>query len=189
MSAIILLLRLFIPPVDEANVSVAQELGVTEFTTEDGELVECEDTPLEEQAFNCVERMRWALLTISNRENPGNWSPDRRYTGVHKGDSHHSPNVKRWAGKFGRLSWWCPSHWSHEGMSTVGPHGLMYGYTVQHLRVFGNCVPTWAFGLGPVSAKAAGVLYLKRCGGEWGWCPSLDQVVRTRRRARRKGYA
>lgn len=189
MELLIFLFRLIAPPVDEANVRTAQELGVTEFLDSEGFVIECASLPLDEQPYDCVDRMRWALLTISNRESAGNWSPERRYTGVHHGDSHHADNVKHWAGKFGRLSWWCPSHWTSDGMSTVGPHGLMYGYTVQHLEVPGNCVPTWAFGLGPVSARAAGALYLKRCGEEWGWCPSVEQVVRTRKRARAKGYA
>ncbi len=187
---LVIVLRWFAPEVDAANVAIAEEMGLDTFTNMEDEERECVDTPLELQHYRCKERMRWALLTISNRESAGNWSPRRRYTGIHKGDSHHAPRVRRWAYKFGRLSWWCPAHWGSEGMSTVGPHGLMYGYNVQHLGVFGNCVPTWAFGIGSVSARAAGVIYIESCGyGERSWCPTLEQVMRTKKRAKRKGYS
>lgn len=182
-------------PVDEANVDTANRLGLETFVEiVDGELVEleCAETPLELQHPHCRERMRWALLTISNRESAGNWSPRRTWTGIHSGDSHHEPRVRYWAGRFGRVSWWCPFHWGSTGFSTVGPHGLMYGYNVQLLGRTGNCVPTRAFGVATVSAEAAGRRYLKSCKRRRaegrGWCPTTRAITRTRRRARRLHY-
>ena len=182
-------------PVDEANVAVASSMGVHSFeAVVDDELVEldCEGLPIAGQHRACVERMRWALLTISNRESAGNWSPGREWTGIHQGDAKWAGRVRYWAGKFGRISWWCPFHWSRGGFSTVGPHGMMYGYNVQLLGIRGNCVPTRAFAVSSVSAEAAGRRYLKSCTKPWrdgiGWCPSVAQIVATKRRARRKGY-
>lgn len=186
-------------PVDEANVDVANRMGIYSFEVlvdeESGETaeVDCDDVPISQQHRACVERMRWALLTISNRESAGNWSPERDWTGVHAGDSKWEPRVHYWAGKFNRTSWWCPFHWGDGGFATVGPHGLMYGYNVQLLEREGNCVPTRAFAVSTVSAEAAGRRYLRACTKPWrdgiGWCPSVAQIEATKRRARRRGYA
>lgn len=191
-AVVTLLLRLLGPCVDDANRAIATELGSLDFVDlESGEIQECERVAVEDQPYDCAERMRWALLTISNRESPGNWSARRRYTGIHAGDSRHAGRVYTWAQRFDRLSWWCPSHWGERGMSTVGPHGLMYGYNVQRLGVPGNCVPTWAFGISTVSARAAADRYLSRCTEDpepGGWCPTTKQIVRTFRRAQRRRY-
>ena len=182
-------LRLLAPEVDAGNVAAAEEYGTELFINADGEEVECDETPLWDQAFDCRERIRWALLTVSNRESVGNWSPRRRYTGIHKGDSHHASNIWKRGHKIGRLNSWCPAHWTPEGMSTIGPHGLMYGYHVQRLGVIGNCVPTWTFGIGHVSASVAARFYLKTCESKSSrWCPSLSQVLKTKERARRRRY-
>lgn len=191
MLALALLLRIIAPPVDASNVAAAERSGWNEFTDARGVTHACGKLAIQYQHPMCRERLRWALLTISNRESAGNWSPERRYTGVHKGDSQHAPKIWRRVTRVGRLSSWCPSHRTPGGMSTVGPHGLMYGYHVQRLGVPGNCLPTWAFGLGPVSARVAVALYVaKCCDGDqgFGWCPSVESIAKTKHRARRRHY-
>ncbi len=196
---LILVLRLSSGPVDDYNAAMAEEYGVDSFSYVDdhGELHEksCHRTKLKFQPYNCKLRMRWALLTISNREQAGTWHPERRWTGIHRGDSSHSGNVRYWADHFGRLRWWCPAHWSDTGMSTVGPHGLMYGYNVQRVGMPGNCVPWWIFSLNAVSARTAAKIYASKCGGvdqrpegKRGWCPTRKAIIRTRNKARRKKY-
>jgi hypothetical protein len=165
------------PTIDDANQAVAATLPDRD---------EC-DVDLRAQPYDCPEYVRWALLTISNREGPDSWSAERHWVGIHtgKGDHRHSAKIGRYARRIGRYSDWCPWHWGDEGHSTVGPHGMMIGYTVQRLGAPGNCVPWWLFGMPNVSARVALSLYLDRCadGVEgFGWCVRTERVVATRRR-------
>ena len=179
LGTLLALLLSLLPTTDEGNVAAAATLPDRE---------ECDDE-LAFQAYDCPERARWALLTISNRESPYSWSPNRRWVGQHTagGDNLHSARIGRMARKLDRYSWWCPSHWGDEGHSTAGPHGLMVGYNVQRLDAPGNCVPWWIFATARVSATAALDRYVELCAtepapGERSWCPRLDRVVATRER-------
>ncbi len=180
------LVRLFGPEVDDANAAAAAELP---------ERVEC-DAPFMHQPYDCPDRVRWALTAISDRECPGNYCGKRRWVGRHRRDSGHDPGLWRMGHRRGAkgyrtggLHWWCPAHADPEGMSTVGPHGLIYAYNVHRLRVPGNCVPWWVFAAPAVSAKAARARYLKMCDveGRSAWCPSASAAYRAyRRRCRRR---
>jgi hypothetical protein len=179
---------------DEANQRLASTLPDRE---------ECHDD-LQFQPYDCPDRARWALLTISNRESPGGWSPSTRWVGVHTsfGDHRLSARIGRKMRSRGDFQWWCPAHWGDSGFSTVGPHGLIYGFNVARLEVPGNCVPWQIFALPVVSATAALDRYVDKCAveraeGTRGWCPRTDEVLvtkarwderrrRVRRRARRR---
>ena len=172
--------RLHLPTTDEGNLAaVAARLVDRE---------ECDDD-LDYQPHDCPERARWALLTISNRESPGNWTPNRRWVGVrtYQGDHKHSAKIGRRMRERGRFQAWCPFHWGDEGFSTVGPHGLIYGFNVQRGRWAGNCVP-WQYVAAPMqSARLALDRYLDKCEdepepGRRSWCPRIAQVVATRDR-------
>ena len=180
------LLRLFGPEVDEVNASVAAELEVR---------AECEG-PLWERPFDCPERVRWALVAISDRECPGDYCAHRTWVGRHGGDSGHDKGLwakghRRGARGYreGALHWWCPAHQDPVGMSTVGPHGLIYLYNVHRLGVLGNCVPGWILAAPSVSARAALDRYLELCGAESpsGWCPTIKAAFNSRiRRCHRR---
>ena len=183
------ILRILGPSVDEANAQAAAELDAYEAC----------DVPLWEQPYDCPERVRWALTAISDRECPGNYCAHRRWVGRHGRDSGHEEGLWRKGHRRGwehpnwtkgALKWWCPAHWSAEGMSTVGPHGLIYLFNVARLEVQGNCVPWWWFATPTVSARAARERYLERCddGTGKGWCPKIEfqQKVRRRRCHRRE---
>lgn len=191
MNILTALLALILTPVDEANIEAATRFG--------NDRIEC-DVALASQPYDCPDRLRWALLTISNRESAGNWSPDRLWTGISEMDSKHSLKVKARGHKVGRLQWWCPFHWGSDGFATVGPHGQFYVYNVQRLGMTGNCVPWQYMALNEVSAEVAAKRYLAVCDADVyspnmdmkpgdGWCPTLGQVVATRRRYRLRAAA
>ena len=166
-----------LPTTDEGNLAAVATLTDRE---------ECDDD-LEFQPWDCPERARWALLTISNRESPYNWSPSTRWVGQHvrQGDNRYSAGLGRRAHRRGTFQWWCPAHWGSEGFSTVGPHGLMYAFNVHRLDIPGNCVPWWVFATAEVSAHVALDRYLDRCELEpvgRSWCPKLAAVLATRTR-------
>lgn len=175
------LLRLFGPTVEEANAAVAAELDTWEAC----------DAPLFEQPWNCPERVRWALVAISDRElpSPGEWT--YRWYGRHAVDSRYEVGFWRKGHRRGRegrktgaLHWWCPAHHDAEGMSTVGLHGLVYLFNVHRFGVPGNCVPWWVLGVPTFSAAVARDRYLDQCRPDKadGWCPSVDAVFRSWRR-------
>jgi hypothetical protein len=144
-------------------------------------------TPLEEQRYDCPERTRWALTAIADRESPYSFSDGVRWVGRHPRDSGHDAGLWRLGHRRGRagrrtgaLSWWCPAHHDAEGMSTVGPHGMIYLYNVHRLDVPGNCVPWWIFAAPQISAVAALHRYLDLCDEPSSWCPTLPAVVRAR---------
>lgn len=179
------LLRVFGPDVDAANAAAAAELEL---------FAECE-VPLWEQPYDCPERVRWALVAISDRESPGNYSARFHWVGRHRRDSGHEERLwtrglERGAKGYrrGGLHWWCPAHWGAEGMSTVGPHGLIYAFNVHRMGVAGNCVPWWVFATPSESARVARHRYLKLCGdNRKGWCPTPEAAERSRtRRCRRR---
>ncbi len=174
------------PTVEEANEAAAAQVP-------DYDLC---DVPVLEQPYDCPGRVRWALVSISDRECPNNYCGHRRWVGRHRRDSGHEGGLWR-AGhrrggkgyRRGALHWWCPAHADPEGMSTVGPHGLIYLFNVHRLGVFGNCVPWWIFASPAVSARAATARYLRNCkpGTRDGWCPSERSVGRAfRRRCKRR---
>jgi len=180
------LLRLFGPEVDEANAAAVAEL----------EVYDACKAPLWEQAWDCPERVRWALAAISDRECPGNYCAHRKWVGRHRQDSVHDEGIWRRGHARGErgyhagaLHWWCPAHATPTGMSTVGPHGLIYAFNVHRMHVLGNCVPWWVFASPTVSAQVARERYLKLCGPQRrsGWCPSVRSSYRSwkRRCARR----
>lgn len=174
------LLRVFGPTVEEANAAAAAELDDRE---------DC-DVPIAEQPYDCPERVRWALVAISDRElpDPAPWS--YRWYGRHAGDSWADDGLWRSGHRRGRkgrttgaLHSWCPAHLDSEGMSTVGTHGLMYLYNVHYVGAPGNCIPWWIFASPTVSAEAARDRYLKLCEEKaTGWCPSLHAVLQAWRR-------
>lgn len=95
-------------------------------------------------------------------------------------DNKHENTVHTNALRVGWLSYWCPFHWATNGMSTNGPHGMMYAYNIKHAP-FG-CMPTHVFALPIISAVTAVKRYYKRCRQDlwkerWGsfprdgWCP------------------
>ncbi len=176
MLSILLWILSALPTTDDGNRAAAATLADRE---------ECADD-LAFQAYDCPERARWALLTISNRESPYSWSPRRHWVGEHTrhGDNRHSARLGRKARARGLFSWWCPAHWGDDGFSTVGPHGLMYAYNVRRLDVPGNCVPWQVLASPMVSARVALSRYVDRCEDPEGrsWCPTLIQVVATRDR-------
>lgn len=141
---------------------------------------DCE-VPLGEQPLDCPERFRWALLTISNRETIGSWSPDRLWVGRHTGDSDLEFRLYTKGHARGRLSLLCPFHWMPDGKSTVSPWGLMYVYNVQRFDFMENCVPWWLMSFAGVSVHAAADRYMAVCLSDDpdGWCPSTFEVVRT----------
>lgn len=175
-------LRLFGPELDEVHEQVAAELPVRP---------EC-DAPIFSQPYDCPDRVRWALVAIADRESPGNYSARKRWVGRHRGDSRL--DARLWTAGWRRadkgykkaaLSWWCPAHLSPEGLSTVGPHGLIYLYNVHRLDAVGNCLPWWLFASPEQSARAARHRYLQLCddaGPARGWCPSLRAAMSARKR-------
>ena len=177
-----LLLPLVGPTVDEAHAAAVADLEP------------CEG-PWDAQAYDCPERARWALAAIADREGPGNYAASTAWVGIHGRDSRFAPRLWERGHRRGRkghfrgaLSWWCPVHSSSTGMSTVGPHGLIYVYNVHRLGVPGNCVPWWVLAAPAVSARVALDRYLERCGAEPdGWCPSLDAAQRSRDRRCKRG--
>jgi hypothetical protein len=148
------------------------------------------DAPLWEQPYDCPERVRWALVAIADRESPGNYSARYRWVGRHAQDSVHDLDLWRVGHERGRkgyrrgaLAWWCPVHTDPLGMSTVGPHGLIYLFNVHRLEVPGNCVPWWLFAVPSVSAEAAIDRYLQLCEDmRSSWCPTPRAVASSRRR-------
>lgn len=182
------LLRAFGPSVDEANEAAAAEVEP---------YLECE-APLWEQPYDCPERVRWALAAISDRECPGNYCAHRHWVGRHRGDSGLESDLWRRGHRRGwehpdwrksALRWWCPAHATPGGMSTVGPHGLIYLFNIHRLDAAGNCVPWWVLASPAVSARAATHRYLELCSGDTpsGWCPSPKAAYRSwHRRCRRR---
>jgi hypothetical protein len=175
------LLRLLGPELDEVHRDAALELPSRRACA----------APLEQQPYDCPERVRWALTAISDREMPGDYSGNIRWAGRHRGDAHFDLELWRMGHRRGAqgkrkasLAWWCPAHWSPTGMSTVGVHSLMYAYNVHRLGVPGNCVPWWMLGIPSVSVEAATDRYLDLCDqpDPSGWCPTLSATVAARRR-------
>ncbi len=137
------------------------------------------------KAYDCPDRMRESLSAISDRELPQEDRMSVIWFGRHYIDSGHDSALHRKGHRRGILSGWCPWHVSGEGMSTVGPHGLMYALNVHRLGVPGNCIPWQALGLSLVSSWTAGLRYLANCSSEpqgRSWCPSKG----ARRRARKR---
>lgn len=196
---IIMLVALASPTIDEVNYEMAQRLGVEQFDVTDdlGQVTthECTDTPMRLQPYNCKLRMRWALLALTNRENAGNWSPGRRFTGIHRGDASYEEGLQRAQIRSGRFSKWCPFHRTARGKSTVGPAGMMYAYNVQRVGTWANCMPWWLFASNTISGTTAARLYVSHCSevdqrepGARGWCPTLRAAIRTRNKAKHLNY-
>lgn len=144
---------------------------------------------LERQRYDCPERTRWALSAIADRECPGSFSDEYRWIGRHRIDSVHEPGLWRLGHRRGRkgyqrgaLAPWCPAHRDAVGMSTVGPHGLIYLYNVHRLDAPGNCVPWWIMAAPAVSGRAALHRYLELCAAPdaSGWCPTIRAIERAR---------
>lgn len=167
-----LLLWALLLPVDGANALAAELVG--------------SDSPACERQwrkpYGCPERVRESLDAISDRELPQEARRRARWFGVHRGDAGHERALEAKGWRRGILSEACPWHGGAEGMSTVGPHGLMYVLNVGRLGVPANCVPWQALGLPIVSALAAGQRYLALCREPGGWCPSAGARVRARKR-------
>ena len=173
-----LLLGILTMNVDSANAFAAGLLG--------------EDTPAcryqWRKPYDCPDRMRESLAAVSDRELPQEGRGVSIWFGRHYIDSGHDSGLHRKGHRRGILADWCPWHAEDEGMSTVGPHGLMYVLNVGRLEVPGNCVPWEALGLSVVSALAAGRRYLSNCENEpegRSWCPSAA----ARRRARKRRWS
>lgn len=166
------LLRLLSPDLDTAHAAVVTTLPAA---------AQC-DRPIRRQAYDCPERARWALTAIADRET--GYAPNMRWFGRHPDDSKHERVVWNIGRDRGVLEPWCPAHDSPVGMSTVGPHGMMYVFNVHRLRVPGNCVPWWLFATPGISAIAALDRYLHNCddADAGGWCPSTAAIRRALRR-------
>lgn len=137
------------------------------------------------KAYDCPERMRVALDSISDQALPRERRRTARWYGVHAVDSHLEERNFRKAKRRGILADWCPWHDSAEGMSTVGTHHTMYAWNVGRLGVPGNCVPWQVMGLALVSSWTAGLRYLANCEDEpqgRSWCPSPGDRRRARQR-------
>jgi hypothetical protein len=146
---------------------------------------ECSELEVWEQPYDCPERMRWALLTISNRETIDGWAVHRVWVGRHLRDSHHEDGLWRKGHRDGTLSQACPFHWTPTGMSTVSGYGMIYTYNVERLRAPLNCVPWWMMAFSGVAVHAAAERYLKLCEVEptgRSWCPRLSAIIGTIRR-------
>lgn len=87
------------------------------------------------------------LVSIARRESRG-----VSYKGVHDGDAWAEKRVWKRAHARGKLSAWCPFHWSPEGMSTRGVHGMMAGYSLHYL---GACLPPQVLDVPLLSGIAA----------------------------------
>jgi hypothetical protein len=149
--------------------------------------------PLARMPYDCPERVRWALTAIADRELPQSNTDGVRWFGIHRGDSVHEADLWTLGHRRGRkgfsegaLSWWCPAHADPIGMSTAGPHGMIYAFNVHRLRAPGNCVPWWIFAAPKISAIAARDRYLEHCGrperARSSWCPSPRAVLAARNR-------
>lgn len=169
-----LLFALLTLTVDDANALAAAALG-----NPDARCLQWS------KAYDCPRRMEQALDAISDRELPQEERMTSRWFGRHYIDSEHEAGLLRKGHRRGILSDWCPWHDRSTGMSTVGPHGLMYVLNVGRLEAPGNCVPWEALGLSVVSAYAAGRRYLAHCESEpegHSWCPTRAARARARRR-------
>jgi hypothetical protein len=189
MSASLLLaslFRLFGPDLDQVHLEIERELQRHPGS-------HC-DQALEHQPYMCPERVRWALTAIADREMPG-VSAHVHWFGIHERDSIHEDALWRHGHRRGRagkseaaLSSLCPFHADAHGMSTVGPHGLMYLYNVHRFGVVANCVPWWWLAIPSHSAEAALDRYIELCADRTaddpphdGWCPSTAAMKRARR--------
>ncbi len=166
------ILRLLTSELDEAHEEVTATLP----------MVSACDKPLRRQPYDCPERARWALTAIADRET--GYAPHTRWFGRHPGDAVHERVLWNIGRDRGVLEPWCHAHDSPVGMSTVGPHGMMYVFNVQRLRLPGNCVPWWLFATSGLSAIAALDRYLANCDDPdaRGWCPSSSAIRRALRR-------
>lgn len=145
---------------------------------------DCE-VPVWEQRYDCPERMRWALLTISNRETVGGWTPHTLWVGRHLRDSKHEDGLWRSGHDDETLSQACPFHWTPTGMSTVSAYGLIYKFNIRRLGAPGNCVPWWLVAFSGVASRIAASRYLKNCEMEpvgRSWCPRIRAIIGTMRR-------
>lgn len=171
-----ILLFLLTLRVDDANAVVSELLGRSSAAC---------DRPLAWQPYDCPERMEMALDAVSDRELTREERSVSIWFGRHYGDSGHDQGLFSKGHRRGILSEWCPWHDRAAGMSTVGPHGLMYVLNIDRLGIPGNCVPWQALGTSFVSAVVAGLRYLRTCSSEpsgWSWCPRWNAVRRARDR-------